>query len=136
MIKTGELERVDFTFTPACGDTFKESDPDGTVKCGWVRDGSDDLEASSTSIPPGDYKFTVTGSQCPPSQGQVCDWAAHLLKDNPVSATCPQTDLLVGGICRTAIDLKGACGSQCMLKQGETKSLAFTVNPDGSVSFP
>jgi len=136
VIKTGELERVDFTFTPACGDTFKESDPDGTVKCGWVRQGSTDLTASSTSIPPGDYKFTVTGSQCPPSQGQVCDWAAHLLKDNPVSATCPQTDGLVVGICRTAIDLKGACGSQCMLKQGETKNLAFTVNPDGSVSFP
>ena len=76
VIKTGEMERVDVTFTPACGDTFKESDPDGTVKCGWVRQGSTDLTASSTSIPPGDCKFTMTGSQCPPSVFIQVDWIA------------------------------------------------------------
>lgn len=136
LVATGEKEQVDFTFTIPCGSTFSESDPDGTTKCDWERVGATDLSALTPGLASGVYQYTVSGAACPASQAGVCDWSAYLNKDNPVSSTCKQTDGLAAGICRTSIDLKGACGSQCELKQGETKTLSFTVNPDGTISFP
>ena len=136
VIATQEQVKVDFTFTMPCGSTFSESDPDGTTKCDWERVGSTDLSARAPGLAPGVYQYTVDGAVCPASKAGICDWSAYLYRDNPVTPTCKQTDGLPAGICRTAVDLKGACGSQCELKQGEKKTLSFTVNPDGSISFP
>ena len=135
LIATQEQVKVDFTFTMPCGSTFSESDPAGTTKCYWERIGSTDLSARAPGLAPGVYQYTVDGAVCPASKSGICGWSAYLYRDNPVTPTCKQTDGLPAGICRTAVDLKGACGSQCALKQGEKKTLSFTVNPDGSISF-
>ena len=135
LIATQEQVKVDFTFTTPCGSTFSESDPAGTTKCDWERIGTTDLSARSPGLAPGVYQYTVDGAVCPASKAGICTWSAYLYRDNPVTPTCKQTNGLPAGICRTAVDLQRACGSQCQLKQGEKKTLSFTVNPDESVSF-